>query len=289
METLRLPDTTTVEVSFSVPSSSTTYIISYQDLDTKETFSASASSNLSSIVTFALDDRYLTYNGSLVAQVMTSASSVVIRDSIDVVRPYCDIESVANSLSITNSQAIQCEKIARKIIESEVGSFNFIRKTKEVYGMGLDYLMLDQPIHTLYYLRENGTLIYDYEDTNLQEYKISIDGMSIIPSDSLTNKLESSKVWRDRYLNASFYSGYDYLVEGDFGYIVIPEDIKEACELLVQDISSNNTKYSNMYIEEFDNNEFKVKFASGYQLGTGNMIADKILSGYKNRIIPGVI
>lgn len=289
METLRLPDTTAVEVSFSVPSASETYIISYEDMLTKETFSASASSNTSGIVTFQLDDRYLSYNGTLFSEVMTAASSVVLREGIDVIRPYCDVESVAEKLSITTAQAIQCEKIARKVIESEAGSFNFVRKTKEVYGMGLDYLMLDEPIHTLYYLRENGTLVYDYEDVNLQEYKISIDGMSIIPSDNLTNKLESSKVWRDRYLNASFYSGYDYLIDGDFGYRLVPEDVQEACELLIQDISSNNTRYSNMYITEFDNREFKVKFADGYQSGTGNLIADKLLSKYKNRIIPGVI
>lgn len=289
MEILRLPDTTTVEASFSVPSANETYIISYEDILTKEIFSTSASSNVSSIVTFPLDDRYLTYGGTLAVQVMTAASSIVLRDGIDIVRPYCDVESVASKLSITTAQAMQCEKIARKVIESEAGSFNFLRKTKEVYGMGLDYLMLDEPIHTLYYMRENGELIYDYENSNLQEYKISIDGMSIIPSDTLTNKLEYTKVWRDRYLNASFYSGYDYLIDGDFGYRVVPEDIQEACELLVQDVSSNNTRYSNMYITEFDNREFKVKFADGYQSGTGNLIADKLISRYKNRIIPGVI
>jgi len=48
-------------------------------------------------------------------------------------------------------------------------------------------------------------------------------------------------------------------------------------------------RYMNRYIEEFDNNEFKVKFGKGTTTGTGNMIADKILAGYKNRIIPGVI
>lgn len=290
METLRLPETTTVEVSFSVPDASTLYILSYEDLTTGDTYSTTASSNTSKIVTFALDNRYLTYTGSLDADVLTSASALVVSDGVDVVKPYCDITSVKNKLGITTAQAIQVEKVARKLIESEVsGKFNFQRKNKEVYGMGMDYLPLDEKIQKLYYLYENGVKIYDYEDPELQEYKISVDGTSIVTSVAQVNKMEYKYVWRDRYLDTDFFSGYDYLVDGDFGYKVVPEDIQEACELIMQDIANDNMRYMNRYIEEFDNNEFKVKFGKGTVTGTGNMIADKILSGYKNRIIPGVI
>lgn len=289
METLRLPDTTAVEVSFAVPTASETYIISYQDVNNLQTYSASATSNSSQIVTFQLDNRYLTYTGTLVAEVMNSASSIVYRDGIDVVRPYCNIDSVATKLGVTTAQTIQSEKVARKIIESEAGNFGFVRKNKEVYGMGMDYLMLDEPIRNLYYMYENGELIYDYEDSTLQEYKISVDGSSIVTSTSQVNKMEYQRVWRDRFLDTDFTSGYDYLVDADFGYSYIPEDIQEACELLIQDITSNSLRYVNRYITEFDNNEFKLKFSDGFQSGTGNMIADKILSRYKNRIIPGVI
>lgn len=289
METVRLPETTIVEVSFSVPTASAPYILSYEDLITGATYISTASSSSSKIVTFALDNRYLTYNGNLLGNVMTAASSVVIREGIDVVRPYCNITSVKNQLGITTAQALQCEKVARKIIESEAGSFNFIRKEKEIYGMGLDYLPVDEPIQKLYYLYENGELIYDYENESLQDYKISVDKTSIVTATEQVNKMEYQKVWRDRFLDTDFTSGFDYLIDADFGYRVVPEDIQEACELLIQDISSNNNRYINRYIKEFDNNEFKIKFSDNFQSGTGNMVADKILSRYKNRIVPGVI
>lgn len=289
METLRLPETTTVEVSFVVPNPSTLYILSYEDLTTGVQYSTTASSNSSKIVTFGLDSYYLTYTGTLKANVLTSASSNVITDGIDVVKPYCDITEVKNKLGITTAQAVQIEKVARKIIESEAGKFNFQRKQKEIYGMGLDYLPVDEKISKLYYLYENGVLIYDYENPELQQYRISIDGTSITTSVTQVNKMEYKYVWRDRYLDTDFFSGYDYIVDGDFGYQIVPEDIQEACELIMQDIVNNNLKYINRYIEEFDNNEFKIKFAKGISNGTGNMIADKILSRYKNRIIPGVI
>ena len=290
METLRLPETTAVEASFSVPDASTLYILSYQDLTTADTYSTSATSSSSKIVTFNLDSRYLTYTGTLKASVLTSASANVITDGIDVVKPYCDITDVKTKLGITTAQAIQIERVARKIIESEVsGRFNFIRKQKEVYGMGMDYLPMDEKIVNLYYMYENGVLIYDYQDVDLDDYKISTDGTSIVTSVSPVNKMEYKYVWRDRYLDTDFFSGYDYLVDADFGYQVIPGDIQEACELIMQDIANDNMRYMNRYIEEFDNNEFKIKFGKGTTTGTGNMIADKILAGYKNRIIPGVI
>lgn len=289
MEILRLPETTSIEVSFNVAQASATYIISYQDLNTYDSFSASAISDSSKIVTFELDQRYLTYTGTLDVDVMTSASSIVMSDGIDIVKPYCDISSLANKLGITTAQTIQSEKVARKIIESEAGKFGFVRKQKEIYGMGMDYLPIDEPIQKLYYLYENGELIYDYEDENLQDYKISVDRTSIVTAASPVNKMEYQRVWRDRFLDTDFTSGFDYIVDADFGYRVVPEDIQEACELLIQDIASNNLRYVNRYITEFDNNEFKIKFSDGFQSGTGNLIADKILSRYKNRIVPGVI
>ncbi len=288
METLRLIETTAIQVSFSVPSASATFIISYEDLVTGDIYSSSAVSNSSKLVTFTLDDYYLTYAGHLSADIKSSASANLISVGIDVVKPYCDITELKGKLGLTTAQTIQCEKVARKMIEAEVGKFDLVRKEKEVIGRGIDYLPLDEKIQKLYYIWENDTLVFDYEDEELNEHKISVDKTSIVPSLE-QNKLEYSRVWSDRFLDISFESGYDYRIDADFGYKVIPEDIQEACEILIQDIALNNMRYVNRYIESFDNTEFVVKFAKGYSSGTGNMIIDKILNKYKNRIIPGVL
>lgn len=288
MEILRLPETTTIQASFSVPIDLHAYRLSYTDFNTGISYSASATSNTSGIVTFNLNSYYLTYTGTVKADVYDN-TSLIISTGIDIVKPYCDITSVKNKLGITTAQATQIEKVARKIIEADAGTFDFVRKKKEIIGMGLDYLPVDERIIKLYYMYENGTLIYDYQNENLDDYRVSIDGTSITTSVVEVNKMEYQKVWRDRYLDTDFASGYEYLIDADFGYQVVPEDIQEACELLMQDITSDNMRYINRGIEEFDNNEFKIKFAKGYAAGTGNMIADKILAKYRNRIIPGVI
>jgi hypothetical protein len=96
-------------------------------------------------------------------------------------------------------------------------------------------------------------------------------------------------VWRDRYLDIDFKDGFDYVIDGDFGWKVIPSDIQEASELLIQDMKNDSSKYMNRYIESFDNEDFKIKFATGATSNTGNVIVDKILEKYKNEIRLGVL
>lgn len=288
MEVLRLPESTSIQATFTVPTANALYHAYYDDLNTGASYSASAVSNSNKLVTFTLNSYYLTYYGNLEFDIYQN-NALVYSTGLDIIRPYCDITAVKNKLAISTAQAIQCESVARAIIESECGTFYFIRKNKEVTGMGMDYLPINERICKLYKMYENGLIIHDSSDPELDLYKISLDSSSIVPSQIIENKLEYAKVWRDRYYDASFASGYDYLIDGDFGYKVVPNDIQKACELLMQDIATGNMQYINKYIESFDNTEFKVQFAKTFMNGTGNFTVDNILSKYKNTIVPGVI
>jgi hypothetical protein len=214
----------------------------------------------------------------------------VINDSISIVRPYCNLSDVADRLDITLNQAIDLERKARIIIDSETHGFKFVRKEKEYQGNNSDHLVVDERIYKLYKLYENKELIYDVDsNTNDSEYEISKDGSSVILDVTPTNRVDYSKVWRDRYLDADFADGYDYLVDADFGWKTIPEDVKYATEVLMQDIKTDSFRYINKYITAFDNEDFKVKFADTFTKGTGNLVVDKILSKYKNYIRAGVL
>ena len=289
MEILRLPETTSIFTDILMPSASSQYVMQYEDLSTGESFSASATSNSSKIARFTLNSKYLIYSVNLFANIYDSSNNVVLSKGIDVVKPYCDITTVKAKLGVNTAQAIEAEKVARRIIESEAGSFQFVRKLKEVIGMGIDYLPIDERIVNLYQLSENDEIIFVQGDDSYDQYKISVDKSSIVLDDEIQNKVEYTKVWRDRNYAVTFCPGCDYLIDGSFGYQVIPSDIQEACEILMQDLVQGNTRYFSRNIVEFDNQEFKIKFASGSSAGTGNLIVDKLLIKYKNRIRPGVI
>jgi hypothetical protein len=289
MEILRLPETTSIFIDLVMPSASSQYVMQYEDLSTGESFSASATSNSSKIARFTLNSKYLTYAVNLFSNVYDPSNNLVLSTGIDVVKPYCDVTTVKTKLGITTAQAVEAEKVARRIIEAEVGSFQFVRKLKEVIGMGIDYLPIDERIVTLYEMSENNELIFVQGDDSYDQYKISVDKSSIVLDDEIQNKVEYTKVWRDRNYAVTFCPGCDYLIDGSFGYQVIPSDVQEACEILMQDLVQGNTRYFSRNIIEFDNQEFKIKFAPGSSAGTGNLIVDKLLIKYKNRIRPGVI
>lgn len=290
MEVLRINGSIpTVSFSDLVPDGE--YTIEYSDLLTDETFSASATANGSGDITFTLDNKYISYDGNLEARVLDTYDEEVIVTNIDVLRPYCDIYSLATELNKTVAQIKEMERIARYIVDSETfGGFKFVKKQKEIVGMGSDYLVIDEKIYKLYKLYENLELVYDVDAaTNDQEFEISKDKTSIVLTQTETNRVNYNRVWRDRYLDVDFADGFEYLVDADFGWKVIPQDIQEATKLLISDISSDNMKYVNKYIESFDNDDFKIKFAKNFNASTGNLVVDRILQKYKNNIRLGVL
>lgn len=270
---------------------SSEYTLTYTDLSTGEEYSSTEESNASGEVTFSLDSYYQNYDGVLDATLYDYLDEVESVVGIEVLRPYTNITALATSLGKTYNEAKDTERTARFIIDSESAkTFGFVRKEKEVIGNGSDYLVIDEKIHKLYKVYENGILLYDStQENNLVTYTISKDKTSIVPVYVEANKTEYPQVWRDRYLSRAFADGYDYVIDADFGYKVIPQDIQDATNLLCSDISSGNMQYINNYIESFDNADFKIKFAKSFVNGTGNLIVDKILSKYKNSIKIGVL
>jgi hypothetical protein len=291
MEVLRINgQAPTVSFSGLVPSA--VYTLSYTDLVSELEFSDEATAATSGQVTFTLDDRYAKYDGILDAIVTNYLDEEVVTTNIDVVRPYIsDLSGLSTSLNKSLSAVKDMERTARYIIDSEVSQgFGFVRKEKEVVGNGSDFLVINEKINKLYKVYENGVLLYDSESNNNEvTFAISKDKTSVVPVESQQNKTEYPEVWRDRYLGRTFADGYDYIIDADYGYRVIPQDIQEAAELLCSDLSSGNMKYLNKYIESFDNEDFKIKFAKNFNASTGNMIVDRILTKYKNDIRVGVL
>ena len=284
---------TSLTATFTV-SPSGTYTLDYEDLYTGESFSASAST-ISGAVSFTLAPKYLDYTGSLAASVKDSTGDTVIMTNIEIIRPYCNLDSVASALSITDGSEIGYERLARYIIDSQTQGFPFIRKEKDIIGMGMDYLPIDEKIYKIYKVYKNEELVYDSSlsaSVNLVTYAITKDGSSITNVENESdaeNKVNYKPVWHERYLDPAFADGSEYRVDADYGWKVIPQDIQEACEMLVQDIKSDNLRYINRYIESFDNEDFKIKFAKNPTAGTGNMFVDKILEKYRNRLRIGVL
>ena len=297
MELIRRNESTSVQFSLTNLTVGDSYTLNYEDKTTGASYSASAVADEYAKATFILDNYYLTYSGFLYGQVLNSASTVIYETNIDVVRPYCNVTKVGTKLDLTYDQAKEYERVARFIIDSQTAPFTYLKKYKEVVGGGYDYLPIDERLVKIYKVYENNILVYDVAGDPLDwegTYRISTDRTSVIVDNTTinapgVNRMNYPSVWRDRFLDVDFPDGYEYLILGDFGWQTIPEDIQEASEILIQDLSRNNLRYATRYIESFDNEDFKIKFQKDYSTSTGNMIVDKILSKYKTFIKIGVL
>lgn len=92
------------------------------------------------------------------------------------------------------------------------------------------------------------------------------------------------------YTNIAFPQGWDYTFILDAGFKAVPPDVEIATKMLIEDIKCGNNDYWKRFVQEYDTDQFTIKYAPQFLEGTGNMIVDKILSNYKGTLIkPGIL
>lgn len=244
---------------------------------------------------------------------------LVMIDTMTIMRPYVDPDNLADTPDDVE-EAKMYEAIARAIINSITGGFMYERKVVETVGLGNDYLAIPFRLNKVLSVVENDVVVFDSESTdpnwvNTRNYYITPDKGSIsvaVPGTTGYNRLQSNPPQRPRGASDSFTlyntndspnfsdgmtystkvfadgaggspmfpSGWDYIVTVEAGWPIIPQDIKQATTLIVNDLRCNNIPYINSYIQEFNSDQFTLKFERGVFKDTGNRIADKILSAY---------
>jgi hypothetical protein len=259
------------------------------------------------------------FNLSLTPEETALRGDLVWIDTITIMRPYVDPDLLADTPD-DQMDAEMYEAIARAIINSITGGFKYERQTVETVGLGNDYLALPFRLCKVVQVWENDILVYDTESTdpnwtNTREYYITPDKGSIsvkVPGTTGYNRRQSKPPYKIKGASDSFTlyntndspnfseyvaydtkifadgaggspmfpSGWDYVVIVEAGWPVIPQDIKQATELIVNDLRCNNIPYINSYIKDYKSDQFTLKFDDRVFKDTGNRIADKILSAY---------
>lgn len=230
----------------------------------------------------------------------------LVIDNLYIARPYINPLSLAETPG-EEEEYILLERTARQIIDTLVGGFYYQKGELETVGLGADYLPLPRRANKIDIVYENNVKVYDRLDPidGQYTYVISPDksAMTIQVSASMTyNRMQSKQVhlpiaasdsfmlYGDNYdsivalteINgaAMFPKNWDYTVYGQWGWPVVPQDIRDATKMLINDLKCNNLTYVNKYITEYETDQFRVKYGDLSTRGTGNLIVDKILEGY---------
>lgn len=244
-------------------------------------------------------------------------------DTLSIMRPYVDVYSMGTTEEEI-AELEKYEQLARAVINSMTDGFSYTRQTVELIGLGNDYLTIPSRVNKIIRVYENDVLVYDAEPIdpewkNTREYYVTPDRGAItvkIPNSTGYNRLQSRAPYRIKgasdsftlyntndspnYSEATAYdtkvfvdgaggspmfpSKWDYVVVYDSGWPIIPQDIKWAAELLINDLKCNNLPYANAYISSYSTDQYQIRFDERVFTGSGNDLVDKILSNYTRTI-----
>ena len=180
------------------------------------------------------------------------------------------------------------EKIARTIIDGYTGQkFTQRYGTQEVFGKGSDACQLVEKMLTVDMVWENDQLMID----NTADPVYNTFGFPLeITQTGFAVRIVNAG-WDIRYDNqvdpnvlyyGRFRDNSRYKFQGQIGYKYVPEDIKIASMLLVNDIMANDYNWRNKYLSKVNLSEISFEMAGGAFNGTGNVTVDNILDQYRH-------
>lgn len=228
--------------------------------------------------------------------------------SYDIATPLVMPIDAANelgfSLSTTSSkyrsekELLSAERLARYTIEEVTGlSFGKESKTVTAYGQNSDVLVLNEQILSISQIKENGVVVYN-PTNNINEFVYTFEptesGRSIrvanygdireYEGEPLINIAggNSETSYSSTGLRASaFKGGSRYEVTGTYGFNSVPGDVQQAAILLINDFLCQESNWRTKYVQQASMSDFKFTFLGEAFSGTGNAIADRILSRYQ--------
>ncbi len=320
MQILRLPPYP-LSVSYTVPAPSQDYILVIEDTTEQSEVVVNLTSNSSSIITYTLDGDFVKYDKSysltVYENVEEDRGDVVVQDNLEIARPYINPTELAAKYGATTASEIakyeEYEGLARVIIDSITGGFYYKRQYVEPVGQETDYMPVWEKVEKLVKVYENSILVYDITNPNgpaLGEwnYLLTKDKTAIIKdpvaategynrserrparvplaaSDSLSlfDTDDSGNV-STITPGVTFPAGTDYIFLSEVGYKVVPYDIQDATKMLIEDIKCGKLDYYKRYVKSYRTDQFSIEYDKAISEGTGNIIVDKILSNYTNKI-----
>jgi hypothetical protein len=225
----------------------------------------------------------------------------------DVVTPYANLSDVWDDLNFgtdpsdqnykTYHEVQMAEKYARKLIEIYTNQFFYEYDDRQiVYGHGSDILPLPFRISAIHELYENDILLVDkINEVNnwIYDPQISESGFGVRVNKQLlmdnmvyvSNGMVPPTIndWGGNY---AFKKDYRYAVQGRFGWSAVPDNVEEACIILIQQFFEKDSAWRNKYVKSISSFDMQFEYMEDAHRGTGNLYADQLLTPY---VINGMV
>jgi len=209
---------------------------------------------------------------------------------INVYTPYLTwAEFLANhsELSSFETQFDTIEKRARNIINTYCGqSFDYYpEKSFTLDGTNHKNIHLPLPIATLTKVTMNPgdsdlEVIHDSTNSSLNNIEKVRQPFNFESSYYIRFKANIVQTNTSRILGKTFKEHSDYKIEGDFGWRYVPNNVKQAADLIIADLMNDDSEYRRHGITSVDMDTVRFSMKSNFYESTGNIEADVLLTDY---------
>lgn len=201
--------------------------------------------------------------------------------SVDFFSEYSELE-LNNSVNFTVAEA----KI-RNIINTYCGQSFFPLKDKTITLNGNNHhtLHLPFPISVLkrvtYNLgEEDETVLFDYTDNTLNNIEKVHQPFNFQSTYYIRFKTGALIGIESKFDVSRFKEDASYTISGDWGWSYVPEQVKQAANLLIADYFNSDSEYRRHGIYEVDMDILKFRMGENFYASTGNIEADTLLMDY---------
>jgi hypothetical protein len=218
---------------------------------------------------------------------------------ISLVRPYVTADELAEELGLTivtgtpadtsevkRATIERWERQARMFINSKIDDKVRLQyKTVTVVGQDTDVLYLDgNRVESFDKITKDDEVLYDtQEDINLLDYTLEISKSKLqLKPFSVGSNIDEGKSVVAIYDPGYFERGSIYSVRGEYGYKNVPEELREATIILVDDMRCNDWSYRNKGLKSVKNDSFDIEYNDIIFSGTGNILVDALISDFKS-------
>lgn len=302
-----------VTVEYSAPAGTDTVIYTITDIDLDDILFAEEAEYEGEQEVFLLDipaefcvyDRKLRIDLEVIDYGTPSTGSTVGSNgsytsdyiNVSLVRPYISIEEIAEELGltitpfpdsvseVTAATLERWERQARMFINSKIDEkIRLQYKTVTVVGEDTDVLYLGERTESFDKITKDDEVVFDSQnDIDLLTYplEISKSKLQIKPVSSGTN-IDEGKAMSAIYDPGLFERGSVYNIRGEFGWREVPEQIREATLIMVDDMRCNDWSYRNKGLKSVKNDGFDIQYNDIAFSGTGNLLVDSLIAEFKS-------
>lgn len=200
--------------------------------------------------------------------------------------PLNEIKGILGSES-SDADVYEIERAVRYIIQSHTGqSFGRYVGVRSVTGSGKNFLKL--PARLLEVKSVNG------QETLFPRIVVRGDGwylqsqMNGVPSMRADWDGWHENPWSGRVPITApnsktvlkFMSNVEYRIDGVWGWKAVPEGVKEAARLLINDYACGDSSYRDRFLVSMTAADWRIQFHDGAFSNTGNVRANQLLAEY---------